>query len=70
MAGKGTTLGEQEKEPHCEKDKRKKAFLPPPSALRERGEREREREREKSEGFFLWLGEVVRGFLPPEEGVF
>ena len=68
MAGKGTTLGEQEKEPHCDKDKRKKAFLPPPPFGRE--ERGREREREKSEGFFLWLGEVVRGFLPPEESVF
>jgi hypothetical protein len=37
---------------------------------RKEREREREREREKSEGCFLWLGEVVRGFLPREEDVF
>jgi hypothetical protein len=52
------------------KTRERKLFSPPTPAVRERGEREREREREKSEGFFLWLGEVVRGFLPPEEGVF
>jgi hypothetical protein len=55
MAGKGTTLGEQEKEPHCDKDKRKKAFLPPPPPFG-REERGREREREIRRIFSLVRG--------------
>jgi len=40
---------------------------PPPTTV---GGEERERERERNPKDALWLGEVVRGFLPPEEGVF